>query len=80
MKKTRAQSNLRKRLRNQKNDRKACRNFFAAQKEAAELGSAWCDRQGANKRGEKDQRRRNACQKKPQANNARNFMIAPEPI
>ena len=30
MKKTRAQSNLRKRLRNQKNDRKACRNFFAA--------------------------------------------------
>ena len=53
MKKTRAQSNLRKHLRYQKNDRKACRNFFAAQKKAAELGSAWCDRQGANKRGEK---------------------------
>ena len=53
MKKTRAQSNLRKRLRNQKNDRKACRNFFAAQKEAAELGSAWCDDKVLNKRGEK---------------------------
>jgi hypothetical protein len=38
MKKTRAQSNLRKRLRNQKNDRKACRNFLAAQKESRGIG------------------------------------------
>ena len=38
VKKTRAQSNLRKRLRNQKNDRKACRNFLAAQKESRGIG------------------------------------------
>ena len=49
---TRTQSNLRKRLRNQKNDRNLSK-LFRRQKKAAELGSAWCDRQGANKRGEK---------------------------